>query len=295
MKTGYIAIIGRPNVGKSTLLNSLISEKVSIVSDKPQTTRRRIMGIYNDDDSQIVFIDTPGIHSPKNKLNRFMVKEANEASDDVDCAVVVVEPRNPGKTEIQIIDRCKEKELPIILVINKTDKATHVQIAECITEYAKLADFASVIPVSALKNDGTEIILDEIKKLLDDGGEPFFPDDITTTETVRFLAAEILREKLMLRLNDEIPHGLATECMAFEESDGVSVCRINICIICEKEAHKKIIIGKNGSMIKAAATAARIEIERMLGEKVFLECYVKIKEDWRNDESFIKTANDIRD
>ncbi len=287
MKTGFITIIGRPNVGKSTLLNAIIGEKIAIVTDKPQTTRSRIVGIYNEEDVQFIFVDTPGLHTPKNKLGEYMVKEAYEAADDVDCAIVVTEPKPPKATEVRLIERFNKDGIPMILVVNKTDKYSREEVAKTIAEYAKLSDFASVVPTSALRGSNVSIIIDELKKIIEDGGEKFYPDDIATDQTVRHMAAEIIREKLMRRLSDEIPHGITVDVVSFKEREDKPITDIAVSVICERESHKRIVIGKNGALIKAAASEARKEIEDLLDGKVFLECFVKVREGWRDDNNFI--------
>ncbi len=287
MKTGFITIIGRPNVGKSTLLNAIIGEKIAIVTDKPQTTRSRIVGIYNEEDLQFIFVDTPGLHTPKNKLGEYMVKEANEAADDVDCAIVVTEPKPPKATELRLIERFNKDGVPMILVINKIDKYSRDEVAKAIAEYAKLSNYAAVIPTSALRNNNVSIIIDELKNIIEDGGELFYPDDIATDQTVRHMAAEIIREKLMRRLSDEIPHGITVDVVSFKEREDKPITDIAVSVICERESHKRIVIGKNGALIKAAASEARKEIEELLDCKVFLECFVKVREGWRDDNNFI--------
>lgn len=286
MKSGFITIAGRPNVGKSTLLNAIIGEKISIVSSKPQTTRERIVGIYNRKDLQLVFIDTPGLHKPKNKLGKKMIREIKEATLDVDCAVLVVEPRAPGKTETELIERFKKENIPVILVINKTDITKKDIVAKTISEYSDIFDFTAVVPLSALRKDNVDPLIDEIIKTVS-GDVAFYPDDISTDRTERQLAAEILREKLIRRLSDEIPYGINVEIVSFKERENKPIIDISANIICEKASHKGIIIGKNGETLKTAATLARQEAEKLLGKKVFLECFVKVREDWRNDEKYI--------
>lgn len=286
MKSGFITIVGRPNVGKSTLLNAIIGEKISIVSSKPQTTRGRITGIYNRNDLQLVFIDTPGLHKPKNKLGEKMIKEINEAANDVDCAILVVEPRSPGKTEKDLIDRFKLTDTPIILVINKTDSVKKDYVAKTIIEYSEITSFAAVVPLSALKKDNIQPLIDEIIGIVD-GDTAFYPDDISTDRTERQLVSEILREKLIRRLSDEVPHGINIEIVSFKERDNKPIIDISANIICEKASHKGIVIGKNGENLKKTASLAREDMEKLLGKKVFLECFVKVKEDWRDDERYI--------
>ena len=286
MKSGFITIIGRPNVGKSTLLNAIIGEKISIVSSKPQTTRGKITGIYNRENLQLVFIDTPGVHKPKNKLGEKMIKDVNEAVDGVDCALLVVEPRSPGKTEKELITRFKNDGVPLILVINKTDSVKKDYVAKAIIEYSELADFAAVVPLSALKKDNISPLIDEITKFAH-GDTAYYPDDISTDRTERQLVSEILREKLIRRLDDEVPHGINVEIDSLKEREDKPLVEIMATVVCERSSHKGIIIGKNGEGIKKAATAAREEMEKLLGKKVYLECFVKVKEGWRDDEKYI--------
>lgn len=286
MKSGFITITGRPNVGKSTLLNAIIGEKISIVSAKPQTTRGKIVGIYNREDLQLVFIDTPGVHKPKNKLGEKMIKDVNEALDGVDCAVLVVEPRSPGKTEKELIARFKNDGVPLILVINKTDTVKKDYVAKAIVEYSELCDFAAVVPLSALRRDNVEPLIDEIVKFAH-GDTAYYPDDVSTDRTERQLVSEFLREKLIRRLDDEVPHGINVEIDSFKEREDKPLVEIMATVVCERASHKGIIIGKNGENIKKAATAAREEMEKLLGKKVYLECFVKVKEGWRDDEKYI--------
>ncbi len=290
MKTAYISIVGRANVGKSTLLNSIIGEKISIVSNKPQTTRNRVTGIYNRDGLQLVFVDTPGMHTPQNKLGEHMVKAAKEAMEDVDVAVLVVECKPPRNTEKRIIEKLSASETPIILVINKIDRVKKSDIIKAIEEYSKLGEFASVIPISALKKDGVQIVIDEILPFANEDGIQFYPDDIDTDQTVRQMASEIVREKILRNMHDEIPHGVAVEPLVFkdrENKNGETVTDIVLNIICEKESHKGMLIGKAGSMLKKTATEAREDIEKLLENKVNLQCYVKVKENWRDSEKII--------
>jgi len=291
MKTANIAIVGRTNVGKSTLMNALIGEKVAIVSDKPQTTRSQIIGIYNDDDYQIVFIDTPGLHDPKNKLGNHMMKATNEALDDVDAVLLVAECRMPGKTELNLIEKLKKTELPIILVLNKIDLIGRDEILSVISRYSELCEFTSIVPISARQSDGVKIVFDEIVKFAENG-EPVFPDDIATNMSMRDLTSEIIREKFLNLLRDEIPHGIAVDIVAFRETQtkaGEPLCDIAVDIICEREAHKGIIIGKGGDMLKQAVSAARHDLEEMFDTKVFLQCFVKVRENWRDNEELIKS------
>lgn len=288
MKTGFISIVGRPNVGKSTLLNTLVGEKIAIVSSKPQTTRNRIIGIYNEPDVQFVFVDTPGLHKPKNKLDDYMLREVNEAQEDIDCAIILTEPKPPKRTELDLIERFNRENVPILLCINKTDKYSPKEIAETISQYAKISEYASVIPISSLTNDNVNIIIDELKKVIEDGGIKYYPDEMITDQTLRHMAEEILREKLLKYLNDEIPHGITTSVIEYKERKDKPLTEIRADIICEKSSHKKIIIGQNGQMLKKVASEARADMEKLIGNQVYLECFVKVREDWRDDESFIK-------
>ena len=279
-RTGFAAIVGRPNVGKSTLLNAILGEKIAIVSKKPQTTRNRITGIYTEGEDQIVFLDTPGMHKAKTKLGNYMVKTINSAIRDVDVAVLVVEAdTHPGPVETGITERIAAAGIPAILVINKTDRAGAVRVAEAITEYSALCDFASVIPVSALKGDGVKIVVDEIRPFLYES-EWLFPSDIVTDQPERQIASEIIREKILRTMDDEIPHGTAVVIETWKEEK--NLLRISAQVICERESHKRIIIGKGGTAIKTIGTYAREDMEEFFGCKVFLELFVKVKENWRD-------------
>jgi GTP-binding protein Era len=289
MIISHIALIGRANVGKSTLMNALIGEKIAIVSDKPQTTRGRITGIFTDSERQIIFYDTPGIHTPKNKLDGHMIKAATGALEDVDAVLLVVEPRNPGKSEINICERIKNMSIPAILIINKIDTVEKDALFSVISRYSDLMQFDSVIPISAKTGDGVDIVFNEIKQYGIEG-EQIFPDDIATSMTMRELASEIIREKFLLNLRDEIPHGIAVDIVEFKSAktnSGEPISNISVDIICEKSAHKAIIIGKNGDMLKRCVSAARQDLEEMFGEKVFLQCFVKVRENWRDDDSIL--------
>lgn len=287
MKTGFITIAGRPNVGKSTLLNALIGEKIAIVSDKPQTTRNKIVGVWNRDDMQIVFVDTPGIHTPKNKLGEKMIREADEAMDGVDGAILVAEARAPGKTEKNLIARFSAEEIPIILLLNKTDVTPKDQVAKAIAQYAALADFAAIVPGSALKKDNLSPLMDEVERLIGEG-VAYYPDDIATDQTVRKMASEFIREKLLRSLSAEVPHGIAVNILSFKDRTDKPITEISAEIVCEKDSHKGIVIGKNGQTLKKIATAARKDIEDLLNRQVFLECYVKVRQAWRDDERFLE-------
>ena len=279
-KTGFAAIVGRPNVGKSTLLNALLGEKVAIVSKKPQTTRTRITGIYTEGENQIVFLDTPGMHHPKNKLGNYMVKTIHSAIRDVDAVIFVTEAeKHPGPVETAIAEKLKKSDIPAILVINKTDRASHARVAQAITEYSALCDFASVIPVSALKNDGVHIVVDELLPFLYES-EWLFPSDIVTDQPERQIAAEIIREKILRTMDDEIPHGTAVVIEEFQEKKDLLSIRAEI--FCERDSHKRILIGKGGAALKTIGSYAREDLEAFFGCRVYLDLWVKVKENWRD-------------
>ena len=281
-KTAFIAIVGRPNVGKSTLLNSIIGEKVAIVSKKPQTTRNRITGIYTEGENQFVFLDTPGLHSPRTRLGNFMVKTTAETLGGVDNAILVVEAREEvGDIEMQIIDRLKANKMHAILVINKIDTVRAANIAKTIQSYSEAFNFDAVIPLCAKSGKGVEILLDECAQYLFES-DWMFDEDMITDQPERQLAAEIIREKLLRTLDEEIPHGTAVTIEEWREKDGLVSIRAEI--YCEKASHKGIIIGKRGASIKTIGTYAREDIERMLDTKVFLDLYVRVKENWRESD-----------
>ena len=281
-KTAFIAIVGRPNVGKSTLLNAIIGEKVAIVSQKPQTTRNRITGIYTEADNQFVFFDTPGLHSPRTRLGDFMVKTASQTLGGVDHAILVVEAREEvGDIEAQLISRFKSDGMRAILVVNKTDMFRAGNIAKTIQAYANEFDFDAVIPISAKNGKGVDIVIDECRQYLSDG-DWFFDEDMITDQPERQIVAEIIREKLLRSLDEEIPHGTAVTIEEWNEKRGVVSIRAEI--YCEKASHKGIIIGKKGALIKQIGMQARQDAERMLDAKVFLDLYVRVKENWRESD-----------
>ena len=279
-KTAFIAIIGRPNVGKSTLLNSILGEKVAIVSKKPQTTRNRITGIHTVGENQFVFLDTPGIHKPRTKLGDYMVKTTSQTVAGVDTAILVVEAREAvGDIEAKMIQRFKSDGIRAILVINKIDTVRPENIAKTIAAYAEAFDFEAVIPMVAKNGKGVDILISECEKFLRES-EWFFPEDIVTDQPERQLAAEIIREKLLRMLDEEIPHGTAVTIEEWKEEGRLISIRAEI--YCEKASHKGIIIGKGGSLIKKIGSYARQDIEKMLDSKVFLDLYVRVKENWRD-------------
>lgn len=286
-KSGIITIVGRPNVGKSTLLNALVGEKVAIVSHKPQTTRNRISGIVNRGEAQFVFTDTPGLHHARNRLGEYMDGVVRASIAAVDAAVLVVEPiPSPGEPERQLMERIKALKVPAVLVINKTDVLEHKErVLEVIAAYQKEHSFDAYLPISAKTGEGVEDLLDTLSGYLSDGPQ-LFPEDMTSDQPERQMMAEILREKLLLRLDKEIPHGTAVEITRFSERDS-GVVDVEATIFCEKASHKGIIIGKGGSMLKAVSTAARKDMEAFMGTKVYLQTWVKVKENWRDSLSAI--------
>ena len=281
-QTAFIAIVGRPNVGKSTLLNAIIGEKIAIVSKKPQTTRNRITGVYTKAEDQYVFFDTPGLHNPRTKLGDFMVKTASQTLGGVDHAILVVEAREEvGDIEAQLISRFKADGMRAILVINKTDMVRAANIAKTIQAYSEAFDFDAVVPISAKNGKGVDIVIEECRQYLSEG-EWFFSEDMITDQPERQIVAEIIREKILRSLDEEIPHGTAVTIEEWKEKRGVVSIRAEI--YCEKATHKGIIIGKHGALIKQIGMQARADAERMLDAKVFLDLYVRVKENWRDSD-----------
>ena len=286
-KSAMITVCGRPNVGKSTLTNALVGEKIAIVSNKPQTTRNRITGIVSDGDTQFVLLDTPGFIKPRNRLGDYMVNVVKESVADVDCVLFLVEPVSEvGPGEQALIDRFKESGAPVILVINKIDTVEKEKLLAVIAAYSAAYDFESVIPISAKTGDGLKILLSEMRKYACEGPH-FFPDDMITDQPERQICAELIREKILHSLEKEIPHGTAVEISRFSERED-GVIEIEATIYCEKASHKGIIIGKNGSMLRKIGTEAREDMEAFLGEKVFLQTWVKVKENWRDSEMMLR-------
>ena len=280
-KAAMITICGRPNVGKSTLTNALVGEKVAIVSPKPQTTRNRITAIVERGGTQFVLLDTPGFHKPRTKLGDYMVNVVRESVADVDCVMMLVEPvASVGPQEEALIARLRETRCPAILVINKIDTVEKSRLLEVIALYAAAYDFESIIPVSAKTGDGLDELLAELDKYAVEGPH-FFPDDMITDQPERQICAELVREKLLRCLEKEIPHGTAVEVTRFDERDD-GVVEIDVTIFCEKDSHKGIVIGKRGAMLKKIGELARADMEEFLGAKVFLQTWVKVKENWRD-------------
>ena len=282
MKSGFISIIGRPNVGKSTLLNAILGEKIAIATDKPQTTRNTIRGIYTDDDAQMVFIDTPGIHKPKNKLGTFMTDSAIGTFKEVDAILFLVDDSiNKGPGDRYIVDLIKNVKTPKYLIINKIDKLGPIKYKEIFDEYNELHVFDEIFGISAKENKNVDEVLRELKSRLPEGPQ-YFPADMVTDHPERFIVSEIIREKMLMYLNEEVPHGVAIEIESFHEEENLT--RIGAVIYCEKKSHKGIIIGKGGRKLKGIGKSAREEIESLLGTKVFLETWVKVKENWRDSD-----------
>lgn len=285
-KSGFATLIGRPNVGKSTLMNCLIGQKIAITSNKPQTTRNRIQTVYTDEDGQIVFLDTPGIHKSKNKLGDYMVSSAERTLKEVDVVLWLVEPSNfIGASEQHIIEELKKINTPVILVINKIDTVKKDQLLEYIDTYRKQMDFAEIVPVSALKADNTKTLISCIMKYLP-YGEPYYDEDTVTDQPIRQITAELIREKALKCLEDEVPHGIAVtiESMKFKKT----IVEVEATIICERDSHKGIIIGKQGAMLKKIGTMARRDIEDLVEAKVLLNLWVKVKKDWRDSDYLLK-------
>ncbi|WP_277300621.1 GTPase Era [Veillonella montpellierensis] len=285
-KSGFVAVVGRPNVGKSTLINALIDDKIVIVSDKAQTTRNRIICVYTDDEKQIVFMDTPGIHKPKHKLGEFMVNAAVESLKEIEAVLFVVagnEKRGPGDNFI--IEQLKKVTVPVFLLINKIDTLTKEEIAKNIITYQSAYPFADIIPISAKEKSNLPVILEELSKNLPEGPQ-YFPDDMITDQPERLIISDIIREKILLITRDEIPHAIAVDIDEIKtRSDGTMYVRATI--YCERDSQKGIIIGKHGTLLKEIGATARKDIERLLATKVFLDLWVKVKKDWRNKSAIL--------
>lgn len=287
-KSGFVTLIGRPNVGKSTLMNRLIGQKIAITSNKPQTTRNRIQTVYTDERGQIVFLDTPGIHKAKNKLGEYMVNVAERTLKEVDVVLWLVEPSTfIGAGEQHIAAQLKMIKTPIVLVINKVDTVKKEEILKFIDAYKDICQFADIVPVSALKGQNTDTVLEVIFKYLP-YGPAFYDEDTVTDQPQRQIVAEMIREKALRSLDEEIPHGIAVTIEKMKERPGGNVVDIEATIICERDSHKGIIIGKGGAMLKKIGSAARFEIEKMLEMRVNLQIWVKVRKDWRDSDLFIK-------
>ena len=281
-RVGFIALVGRPNVGKSTLLNQILGEKIAIVSPKPQTTRHRILGIETRGDDQFVFFDTPGIFRSENSLGNYMVKTANTAMQDADAVILVADASfAPGEIETRIMQTLKRAEIPAILALNKVDLCRRETLAKTITAYAAAHDFAAVVPISAKKGKYVDELMEECGKFLHEG-DWIFEEDMITDQTHRMLASEIIREKILRTVDREVPHGIAVVIEAFNEE--AEITRIRAEIFCEKASHKGILVGKNGETLKRIGSYARDDLEKLLGTKVYLDLWVKVKENWRDSQ-----------
>ena len=286
-KTAMITICGRPNVGKSTLTNALVGEKIAIVSNKPQTTRNRISAVVNRGETQFVLMDTPGFHKPRTRLGDYMVKVVRESVADVDAVVLVVEPiASLGPQEEALIERIKQSGAPAVLCINKIDTVEKQDLLAVIAAYSAAHDFTAIIPISARTGDGLEMLMDELEKFAEPGPQ-LFPDDMISDMPEKQICAELVREKLLLCLDKEIPHGTAVEVTKFSERDN-GIIDMDVTIYCEKDSHKGIIIGKKGAMLKKIGEMARTDIEAFMGTKVFLQTWVKVKENWRDSNAQLR-------
>lgn len=289
-RSGFIAIVGRPNVGKSTLLNAILGEKIAIVSNKPQTTRNKITGVLTKGDTQLVFLDTPGLHRARTKLGEYMVKTINNSIVDVDCAVLVIEPlKEQANAELELLQKLKDLNVPVVLAINKIDKFTEKEtLMPILSAWSRVFDFIAIVPVSAQNKSGIEPLTAELIKRMPQGPK-YFDEDALTDQPEREVAAEIIREKLLRLISDEIPHGTAVTIEKMHERENGEMVDIEAVIYCEKDSHKGIIIGKGGSMLKKIGSNARADIEKMIGCKVNLKLWVKVKDDWRNKEGALKS------
>ena len=286
-KSGFVTVIGRPNVGKSTLVNKIIGQKIAITSDKPQTTRNRISCIWTGDDAQIIFLDTPGIHKPKFKLGEYMLKAAEDTLREVDAIFFVIDATEKfGGGEKYILERLNSTTTPVILVVNKVDLIEREKILPIIAEYSARRDFAAVVPISAAEGTNVDALLDEAKKFLPEG-EQYYPADMVTDQPERLIVAELIREKILHATEDEVPHSIAVDIDEFTERDNGAIF-IRATIYVERDSQKGILIGKGGAMLKSIGKQARPEIEMLLGTKIFLDLWVKVKRDWRNSVGALK-------
>ena len=286
--SGFVALIGRPNVGKSTLMNCLIGEKIAITSHKPQTTRNKITSILTKDDFQCVFPDTPGIHKPKSKLGEYMVRSAETTFNEVDLVLMLIEPTTEVQTmDEYVLERIKNVKTPVVLVINKIDTVEREALLEVISVYSKAYPFAEVVPISAMKDRNTGELLEVIRKYLPEGPQ-YFPADMVTDQPERQIASEIIREKALYLLQDEVPHGIAVEIMSMKKRPDKDIVDVQATIYCERDSHKGIIIGKQGAMLKRIGSTARYDMQRLLGSPIYLQLWVKVKKDWRDSDFLLK-------
>jgi GTP-binding protein Era len=285
-KTAMLSIVGRPNVGKSTLLNALTGEKIAIVSPKPQTTRNRISGIVNREGTQFIFMDTPGFHKPKTKLGDFMVEVVHETVSDTDAAILVVEPREPGKQEKMLYAEISAQNIPCVLVINKIDTVHKGELLSVISAYSAMGNFAAIIPLCARTGDGIDILMDELEAFAEEG-PALYPEGMSSDQPERVIVSEFIREKLLRLLDREIPHGIAVEIETFEEQENGTM-EVGAVVYCEKASHKGIVIGKDGAMLKKVGEFAREDMEKLFGAKVYLTLWVKVKEGWRDSSFYMR-------
>lgn len=286
-KSGYVTIIGRPNVGKSTLLNAVMGEKLSIVSSKPQTTRNNIQTILNGQDYQIIFVDTPGIHKPRHKLGEYMVKTAEASIQDVDLVLFLSTPDvEIGKGDSIILENLAKVSVPVFFVLNKIDESTPERVAKTLKSYSEKFHFSEIVPISALRGKNIDTLIELMKNYIPEGPK-FYPDDMITDKNERFIVSEIIREKALRLLSEEVPHGIAVEIITMKKSEN-GLYNIDGNILCEKESHKGIIIGKNGAMLKKISKYAREDIEKFLNNKVFLKLWVKVKKEWRDSSNILR-------
>ena len=286
-KSGFVSIVGRPNVGKSTLMNNVVGEKIAIMSDKPQTTRNTIQAVYTDEEAQVVFLDTPGIHKPKNKLGEFMVKSATDAFKNVDLVLFVVdESKKIGPGDRKIIDDLKNIKTPVVLVLNKIDQLNEEELFDLMKMYNAEGVFEQIVPISALKGRNINELLKVIKSHLEEGPQ-YFPDYMITDQPERVLVSELIREKVLHYIHDEVPHGVAVEIERMKSRKDKEIVDISAVIYCERDSHKGIIIGKNGRKLKGIGKPARADIELLLGSQANLQLWVKVKENWRNLQNYV--------
>lgn len=287
-KTAFVTIVGRANAGKSSLLNAIIGEKIAMVSDKPQTTRTKITGVLTQNEVQYVFMDTPGVHKAKTKLGEHMLQTVKDSVSEIDIVLMVIDTsKKIGENEANLIETFKASHTPVILILNKIDLIEKEKLVSIIAECSQMYDFEAIIPISVLNNDGIDIVFSEVTKHAVDGPH-YFPDDTLTDQPEKVLAAEIIREKLLQLLNEEVPHGIAVTIEEMKEREDKDILDISANIFCERDSHKGIVIGKNGAMLKKVGSLAREELESFFQIKVNLQCWVKVKQDWRNKEGMIK-------